>query len=568
MRSIAICCGFNNYGGPDLRRAENDATHLYAKLTRSKAFNSAPDLIGQGALFTQRTSAEAILSALDRAMQSSAELVWFSFSGHATLSAAGELVLLLPEWHWEHDAEHRRQFSIGAHDLDRVLTSRRPAKNLILIIDTCYSGAYRDDVAARDIKVPIGGRLTSAGTVAICACSKDQLADDGNPASGELNGTFSKAVISVLDDHISAGTTLSALSLFFTAKGKVANGQTPILHVNALLDDFLVLTESTAILPRPLDGIVHFSAEVPTKIKNELTKFLKSVVQISRSRRVGLVHAERQLEGLAAEFYKYGQETFIVPDFNANVTEAYDKARTCIIACTTPAYFEAWHHSGGDGLLNANRVFILQHKGRVTRFFFVRGGFRDSDPGILNVIRDHVKVGIRVFVVDVDSYGPVVLREVFDEPRPDDLSSLEFAFVDGHIFLKTHFTAKSDLKIEVDQRQTRCQNEYKAQLRPFLDTRDARPLEARLKPGNDDEVLLEPLGDEEMRWLRAQIEKDLGLPEVDPVTPRPILVYRPAARAKTAPGSVGCPGAGRPTATSEEPVHREAEEVEGERRRR
>ncbi len=56
----------------------------------------------------------------------------------------------------------------------------------------------------------------------------------------------------------------------------------------------------------------------------------------------------------------------------------------------------------------------------------------------------------------------------FRDPRPDDLSSLECAFVDGKIFLKTHFVTNGDLQVEVDQRPTRCQNEYRTRLRPFL----------------------------------------------------------------------------------------------------
>jgi len=124
-------------------------------------------------------------------------------------------------------------------------------------------------------------------------------------------------------------------------------------------------------------------------------------------------------------------------------------------------------------------------------------------------------------VVDVDSYGPTVLQEVFKDPRPDDLNSLECAFIDGQVFLKTHFAANDDLKIEVDQRPTRCKNEYKTHLRPFLDSRNGTLSEASLKPGNQHEVALRELTPGEVDGLKQQLEDDLEVHRRPPGAPEP-----------------------------------------------
>ena len=121
-RSIAVCCGFNSYVEHGLRCAQNDATRLYTKLIENRAFNSDPHLTGAGRVFTQKvTEATEILAAFASAANSAADLVWFSFSGHAVVSNTGELRLLLPQWR-STDSEHeKRKFSIGANDLEAVL---------------------------------------------------------------------------------------------------------------------------------------------------------------------------------------------------------------------------------------------------------------------------------------------------------------------------------------------------------------------------------------------------------------------------------------------------------------
>ena len=511
MKGIAICCGFNNYEEvTPLTRAVNDAAILYAKLTENEAFHSDPGLVGAGELFTQKTSAEAILAAFRRAAASTAELVWFSFSGHAVVSRTGELRLLLPEWCSTSSDEDKRRFSIGAHELEGVLRPHLASKKFIVVLDTCYSGAFGGGTVTRDVIRPIEERIASAGAVVISSCTRDQLAVDGYVGRADLNGAFTNAVIEVLEDHARSRSSLSVLELFVEVKRKLTNGQVPTLYVNGLTADFPILTKAASARLEPVpEGVCRVSLEVPTKLKDELMEFLESVVEISKRKRVGLLHAERQLAGLSNEFYKYRDNTFVVSGYNSDAVEAFENARKCIVGCTTPAYVEEWHRSGVR-LRRANELFI-QKGGRVTRFFFVRRDFRDRVPGVLGVIRDHVKAKIRVVVVNVDSYGPTVLQEVFKDPRPDDLNSLECAFIDGQVFLKTHFAANDDLKIEVDQRPTRCKNEYKTQLRPFLDSRNGTLAAAILKPGNHDELVLRELTAGEVDSLRLQLEDDLEL---------------------------------------------------------
>jgi Caspase domain len=509
MKGIAICCGFNNYEeAAPLARAVNDATSLYAKLTGNEAFHSDPGLVGAGGVFTQKASAEEILAAFRAAAASAAELVWFSFSGHALVTRTGELRLLLPEWRASSSDEDKRRFSIGAHDLEEVLRPHLASKKFVVVLDTCYSGAFGSDTVTRHVSRSVEGRISSAGVVVISSCTSDQLAVDGYVGRRDLHGAFTHALIGVLEDHARARSSLSVLELFLEVKHKINNGQVPTLYVNGLTDDFLILTEAAHARLEPLpEGICRVPLEVPTRLKGELIKFLGSVVEITRRRLVGLVHAERQLAGLANEFFKYRDDTFVVPEYNSNAAEALSNARKCIVGCTTPAYFDEWHRSG-IGRRRANELCV-QRGGRVTWFFFMRRNFQVRAPGMLNVIRDHLNAKIRVVVVNVDSYGPTVLQEVFKHPRPDDLSSLECAFVDGKVFLKTIFAVNGDLMVEVGQGRNRCQNEYMTQLRPFLDSRNGTLSEASLKPGDNHEVVFIDLTSGEVDRLKQQLEDDL-----------------------------------------------------------
>jgi len=444
MRGVAVCCGFNNYSAGPLRTAVNDAVLLYSRLTASESFD-ALDVV-KSELFSQPTSANAILEALTRAALSPVEMVWFSFSGHAIVTRDGELRLLLPDWRRDANEDVQRRYSIGACEIENVLRARLGSKKFVVLLDTCYSGAFGDFGIGRDVGLAAEKQIASAGAVVISSCARHQLAHDGRPESGDRNGAFTDAVIKVLDDHAETGAPLSVLQL-------------------------------------------------------------KSVVQLRRRRRVGLAHAVRQLESLAAEFYRYGDDTFVVPSHNSNIAEAIDNARTCIVGCTTPAYIENWQH-GGLELMGAIREFIARHGGRVIRFFFVPDDFENRVPGVLDVVRDHVEAGVLAVIVNVDSFGPALLQEVFKDPRPDDLSSLECTFVDGKTFLRTHFAANGELKVEVDQRPDRSHHEYKTQLRPFLSSSKGVLFGVDLQ---DDGVVLSPLQSEDIGELRQQLESDLGV---------------------------------------------------------
>jgi hypothetical protein len=103
-----------------------------------------------------------------------------------------------------------------------------------------------------------------------------------------------------------------------------------------------------------------------------------------------------------------------------------------------------------------------------------------------------------------------VLQEVFKNPRPRDLSSLECTFVDGKVFLKSHLAANGELKVEVDQRPDRSQHEYKAQLLPFLSSAKGMLLGAS-RHGGGDGIALDPLECVDVCELRKQLETDLGV---------------------------------------------------------
>lgn len=278
-----------------------------------EAFHSDPSLVGACELFTQKTSAEAILAAFRRAAASTAELVWFSFSGHAVVTSTGELRLLLPEWCSHSSDEDKRRFSIGAQELEGVLRSRLASKKFLVILDTCYSGAFGGGAVTRDVLRPIEERIMSAGAVVISSCTRDQLAVDGHVGRADLNGAFTHAIIEVLKDHARSRSALSVLDLFREVKANLTNGQVPTLYANGLTDDFAIFTEAARARLEPIpEGISCVPLEVPTKLKDELMEFLESVVEICKRGRVGLFHAERQLASLSNEFYKYRDNTFVV----------------------------------------------------------------------------------------------------------------------------------------------------------------------------------------------------------------------------------------------------------------
>jgi hypothetical protein len=252
------------------------------------------------------------------------------------------------------------------------------------------------------------------------------------------------------------------------------------------------------------------SVAVPRAIEHELASFLKSLVRIARKKHVGLVDAKGQLQRLAAAFDRYDEYSFVVDGTNANVVQAFDEARECIVGCTTQPYFDEWHRTG-IALLTANEQFIQNRGGRVVRFFFVEDDFQDRVPGAINMIRGQLEAGIRAVIVHVASFGPAVMQAVFNDPCPRDLSLLECAFVDGKIFLKVMFIRHGVSKIEIDQRARRCQHEYQALLQPFLSAPHGRLFGARLDPADRHNVVFDLLGKPAVDALRCQLECDLGI---------------------------------------------------------
>lgn len=503
MASVAVCCGFNSYEHVvSLACAQNDAVHPFAELTRNAAFAAHPELARLGKLFTQRTTtADEVLAAFAAAARSHAELVWFSFSGHATVSSGGELRLLLPEWRPDAPPEERRRRSIRARDLEDVMRPHLASKRFVVVLDACFSGAFGCGELTRDVDRALEGRIAAAGAVVLSACAHDQLASDG--AAGRVNGAFTSALIDVLRERGQAGRGLTVFELFLETRRRVGNGQRPTLHAAGLTDDFAILADAAEA-----GDVVRRGFEVPRRLEAIVDSVLGNAVRIQRSSRVGLVHAEHTLQRLAGELHLYAEGRFAVSGTNDNVVEAFEGARDCIVGCTTPRYFDEWRRSG-VALLAANEQFIQKRGGRVVRFFFVHDDFQNRAPGAVNVIRDHVRAGVRAIIVLVTSFGSGVMRAVFDDPEPRDLSALEQVFVDGRIFLKVNYIVDGYSNIEIDQSAARCQLEYREKLLPFLRCHYGRFYSATVDP--DDEVQLHLLGRGEVALLRTQLERDLGV---------------------------------------------------------
>lgn len=296
--------------------------------------------------------------------------------------------------------------------------------------------------------------------------------------------------------------------LFLEAKRKLKNGQLPTFYANGLTDDFAILGDASAA--EASGEIMRVTYEVPRKIESELASFLRSLVLIGRRNGIGLTKASNELHRLAHEFDRYTGDAFIVSGTNANVVETYDRATRCIVGCTTPRYFAEWHRSGLP-LLAANEQFIRERGGRVVRFFFVRDGFQQRTPMIVDVIRDHVKAGIRALIVNTDSFGQPLMRAVLSNEKHGDLRSLECGFVDGKTFLETLYIERDRSKILIDQRRSRCQYEYTAKLQPFLTSSLGSILGASIDASNADRVTFSRLTRSAVEHLRLELERHLGV---------------------------------------------------------
>lgn len=260
----------------------------------------------------------------------------------------------------------------------------------------------------------------------------------------------------------------------------------------------------------PNQGLERITLDVPSKLVNELRTFVDNVVAIKRSGYIGLDAAERQLERLAGEFYKYRAPRYVVRDFSVNVTEAYSNAKSMIVACTTPSYFDDWRDNGGGrSLLYANEEFVRLKQGRVIRFFFVQDDdYERRHTGIGNILRSHVTKNVEAIVVVVSAYGEDVLKQVFGD-GPTDLDLLECAFVDSGIFMRTIFE-KDDTSVEVAQEPQICNVEYRQRLRPFLVSRPNRMFRATLAKDRPEEIVFgEQLSDAEVNKLRVAIEANI-----------------------------------------------------------
>jgi hypothetical protein len=512
MRGVALCCGFNAYEKHPLTTAVNDATTIHSTLMRNRLYNSDRALMRLSKPITHdhATGAE-ILDSLEKAASGTADLVWFSFSGHGVVTN-GELHLLLPKW-----MESREEkYAVRASALEGILRGNR-GKKFVLVLDACNTGAF--GMKTRDFEVApprAEEAIASSGGVVFSACAHDQLASDGDPAAGAINGLFTHCLLEVLQSHQQSDAALGVLKLFFASaratRATRRSAQVPMLYANGLTDDFQVLEgQEDATEAKPsADGLVRLSLEVPAKLCNELHLFVNNAVAIKRAGYIGLLAAERQLERLAGELYKYRAPRYIVEDFSANVREAYSNARKSIIASTTPSYFQDWRDGGGgQSLLYANEEFIRVRNGRVIRFFFVQGpDITNRYPELTNILREHLSKGVHAVVVDVSGYGANVLKEVW-AGQPVNLDSLEFAFVDGAVFLKTIF-AMSGISIEVDQGHTTCRLQYVQWLKPFLTSRPRRIFRPRPDRNDPDDLSWGlPLNDSDVETLRTEIEASI-----------------------------------------------------------
>jgi Caspase domain/PEGA domain len=180
----ALVIGIGAYGEdriPKLEYAESDAKKFEAALKDPKTGNISSEnvtaLIGKQAT---KTRIEARIKSLAAQTQSAETLIVY-FSGHGTPSAKGE-PWLVP---WDADPNDLPSSVIGLRDLQ---STRTAGGNLVLILDSCFSGDAKGKSFAAPGSKPFGIVVkapTVTGNVSVLSASgSDQSSFEGSSVGG------------------------------------------------------------------------------------------------------------------------------------------------------------------------------------------------------------------------------------------------------------------------------------------------------------------------------------------------------------------------------------------------
>lgn len=165
------------------------------------------------------------------------------FSGHGLLSADGELYFAASNTR----LSRLEDTGLGAERLARQI-GRCRAKKILLILDSCFSGAFPGSIAKGAVDVNFG-ELQGAGTIVLTASNSTEYAYEGKGAADRNalgTSVFTQAAIMGLqtgDADLDRDGNVSALELFGYLTGALEGiepRQTPTMHATALQGDYVV----------------------------------------------------------------------------------------------------------------------------------------------------------------------------------------------------------------------------------------------------------------------------------------------------------------------------------------
>ena len=127
------------------------------------------------------------------------DLLLLYFSGHGIKDADGRLYFATIDTQLvQHNV--RRATAVGAHFVNEVM-SRSRSRRQVLLLDCCYSGAFKEGMLAKgDKRVGAGDQFEGQGRVVLTASDALQYSFEGERVEGEgIRSVFTSTLVHGLE---------------------------------------------------------------------------------------------------------------------------------------------------------------------------------------------------------------------------------------------------------------------------------------------------------------------------------------------------------------------------------
>jgi WD40 repeat protein len=218
-----LAIGINAYtGAPKLSLAVLDAKSFAAEMQKAGA-GMYSEVLARTVL-----DADAAAKGLERAVQEFAAGIGprdtaVVFAAAHGISESGRFYLIPQDYPGGTEAQTLRRHAIGQEQLQDWIANKIKAKKVLILLDTCESGALTNGFPASEAGM---GRLHEAtGRPVLTAAASGQYAHEGViGASGERHGVFTWAVLDALRNGDANGDGLIELSEIVDHVQKVVPG--------------------------------------------------------------------------------------------------------------------------------------------------------------------------------------------------------------------------------------------------------------------------------------------------------------------------------------------------------